>query len=536
MDRRRILRLAEVLVASQMRAGRSTSTSADFWGRPLALAAVDVAGFLIALAASTQIIGAIAAPDPSVVSAIGPQILAFLPLFVLGSALLAGILFELSQSGRFAASDAANWLPISPYEYVAASSLAATFVYSITASVALGIGVAVTWYSGDLPALVATAVYLVLALFQAGILIEILRASTQRIGAVMSKRTGRVTIVLRLALSVLIILAFEFALNPLILYQVLETVSGANPLAFAIPFLWPSRSLLDLAHGDLLGGALYGAGTIGLSALLVVVAAVTRVRFWAPAASELQLGAYAYAAAHPWLAALGLTAGESSVVWKDLRGLVRRRELNFILAVPMVIAIFTYFTDRTAGSVSGSLTFGILASWVPAFFALMLATTCFGQERKAIQTLYALPLAPREVFRAKAASVLIPSLGFAVALWLFYGVLLDPGWPVTVALLILGPTVTTLACFLGLTFSSRYSDFQERPRPRYMAPSALIAAMLLGMVLSFGIAIPVLAWAYGVTTDPVVVVAPAVAAVLAFALTFRLARSGTDRLMRAVPV
>jgi hypothetical protein len=43
---------------------------------------------------------------------------------------MAGILFELGQSSGLASSEAVNWLPVSPSEYVLASSISVDIAYS----------------------------------------------------------------------------------------------------------------------------------------------------------------------------------------------------------------------------------------------------------------------------------------------------------------------------------------------------------------------------------------------------------------------
>ena len=536
MERRKVLRLAEVLIASQMRSGRSSASSSDFWGRPLALAVVDAIVFLLTLAVGSQIIGILAAPNPQMLQSLAPQVLSFLPLLVLGSVLLAGILFELSASSRFAVSDAANWLPISPVEYVAASAIAATTVYSITAALALGVGVAITWYTGNLAALVLTAAMILLALFEGGLLVEMLRASTQRIGSMVSRRTGRATIALRLILTVLLILIFELSFNPVILYGVLQGVSSVNGWALAIPFLWPSHSIQAFLQGDAVGASVTLVASVVLLIALVVGAAQLRIRFWAPAAAELDLGRHEYASSHPWLAAFGLSTGESSLVWKDLRGLVRRREMIPFLVVPLVIVLVTLLTPGSQAATSDSLGNGILAAWAPGLFALLLSATCLGQERRAIQTLYALPLAPRSVFRAKVFSVLLPSVAFALAIWVLVGIVLPHSAREAVGILLLAPTVAAVSCFVGLAFASRYSDFSERPRPRFLTPSAMIAAIFTGLGLVFAISLPALLWLYSGSASLMPLVFPVLTAALALGITFRLARSGTDTLMRALPI
>ena len=537
MDRRRIFRLAEVLVASQMRSGRSTSTPSDFFGRPLALAVVDAAAFLIVLAGGSQLVGAVAARDPSLLASVAPQVLAFLPLLVLGAEILAGVLFELSTTSRFAASDAANWLPISPTEYVAASSLAATFIYSVTGAVALGIAVSITWFTGNLGGLLLTGALVVLTLFEGGLIVEMVRSSTQRITSVVSRRTGRATLVLRIGVFLVVILALQLVFNPLILFRVLESVSARSPLGFVIPFLWPSRAILAFLSGDYLATAALTVATVALAGGLLYAAAWLRVRFWAPSSPELDLGQHRYADRHPALVALGLTPAEASLVWKDLRGLVRRREMLPILVVPLVVALISLLTSATA--TAGGIppfSLGVLGAWSPGLFALLLSATCIGQERRAVQILYALPVTAMGVFRAKSYSVVLPAIGFSLALWTIVGGLLAPSVRVAVGLLVLMPTVSAAAAFFGLTFATRYSDFQERPRPQFLRPAAMIATMLLGLLLVFAIAIPFLLWLYSGSSNPLPLLLPFAIAVGSLAVTYPMARSGTEQLMRAVPV
>ncbi|MCI4339897.1 MAG: hypothetical protein L3K06_02040 [Thermoplasmata archaeon] len=535
MDRRRVARLAEVLVASQMRSGRSTSTPSDFFGRPIALLVVDVGAFLAVLALASQAIAAIAGRDPALWTSVEPQLLAFLPLLVLGAVLLAGLLFELSTTSRFAASDAANWLPITPTEYVAASALAAAFFYSITAAFALGIAVAVTWFTGDLAGLLLAGFLIVLTLFLGGVLVEMLRASTQRITSVVSRRTGRATLVLRIGVFLVVVLAFQLVFNPLFLFALLESVSAAGPLAYAVPFLWPSRALLALASGNALAAAVLTAGSMGLAAILLAGAAWLRVRFWAPAAAELDLGSHSYGPAHPGLSAIGLSQGEAALVWKDLRGLVRRRELLPFLVIPLAITLVSLFSRASTGGRT-DLGAGVLAAFTPALFALLVSATSIGQERRAIQLLYALPVAARGVFRAKSVSVLLPALAYSLLLWALVGALLAPSWRVAIGLLALMATVAVVTCFLGLAFATRYSDFQERPRPQFLRPAAMVSAMLLGVFLVFAIAIPFLLWLYSVSPDLALPLLSATIAALSLAVAYRAARSGADRLMRSLPL
>jgi hypothetical protein len=88
----------------------------------------------------------------------------------------------------------------------------------------------------------------------------------------------------------------------------------------------------------------------------------------------------------------------------------------------------------------------------------------------------------------------------------------------------------------GLVFAARYSDFQDRPRPQFLRPSAMIAATGSGVLLLSAIVIP---GAIAVS-DPssanlgFALAAAGVAAVVGTAALL-LARSGFDALFRELP-
>ena len=540
MDLRRVRRLSSVLISSQLRAGRSDSNPKSFFGQPLALAVADLGIFVVLAAITYEAARAIQSVAPSLLDQAAPLVLAFLPLLALGVLLIAGVMFELSATTRFATSDAANWLPITPTEYVLASSTAAAFSYSIILSFALGVGLGIALVTGLLGAFLLAGALSVGSLFLGGLLIEMLRASTQRLSTVVAKRTGRATLVLRIALFLVVILVFQSAFNPIFLLSLLRSYGALGPLGDLIPFLWASRAVQALAAGQLALTALLSAGHVLLIGLALWIAVDLRVRFWVPVAAELKLEEHEYAAAHPILRALRLTQPEASLVTKDLRGLVRRRELLPIVVTPLVLAIFSVVSTYATGAGTGGDTFavGILMAWAPGFFSLLLATSSFGQERRGIQVLFALPLSPRSVFRAKLAVATIPPLVFGGVFWIAGVILLSWVPVVAAAMLVVVVAVSLLGAFLGLAFAARWSDFQERPRPQFIRPLPMLGALGTGVMMDFGIGIPILLWslAGAPASGVALVLVPIIVAVVALPLLFLLARGSVERFMVQVPV
>jgi hypothetical protein len=312
------------------------------------------------------------------------------------------------------------------------------------------------------------------------------RAATQRASDVTAGRRGQVNFLLRALVLVLVILLLQFAFNPVFLLGVAQRLTTVAVVTAAIPLFWSTEALTQWVAGNGELGAGFAVAQVVFVALLGYFAVDLRERFWVLTPTEVRLEAHRYAARNPLLAAFGLTAAESALVSKDLKGLVRRREMLPILVVPVVLVVLVVVEGGTFGGAVSVLWIG----WVAGFFSLLLAGTSVGQERRAFQSLYAFPLSVLSIVRAKAAFVLVPSfvvaLGLSVLVGLFFG--LSPGAFLGVLVLVI--TVSIVLTFWGLAFASRYSDFQERPRPQFLRTGGMLAATVSGMALLFCILVP----------------------------------------------
>jgi hypothetical protein len=481
----RVGRLAWVLSASQSRSGRSTSDPRSLLGQPSFLAVLDVIGFVVPFLFVEQILSGLSsgrAAEAYVVGIVGP----FLPLYAVASVALAGVLFELTTSARFAASDAANWLPVTPAEYVAASALAIAWTYAPVLAVALGLVTPLAIGGGAVPTLVFAAALSVLGLVEGGLLVEMVRATAQRTGSISVRGHGRLTLFLRLALLVLLVLVLDLALNPIFLFDFFERFSSYLTLLSAVPLFWSTLALSLWSAGAPGLAAAVAAGQVAFVALLLWGAARLRRRYWVPSTGELSIASRPGGGDHRLLRSLGLSPPEAAITAKDLRGLVRRREMMPILAIPIVLAILLVVESSTVTGFAALLWGG----WVVALFALLLATRSLGQERRAVIHLYIYPVPPRSVFRAKAAYVVLPSVVTAVVLVGLVGAALGLGPAALAAYVALNAANAVVLGLWGLVFASRYSDFQDRPRPRDLATGATLVALGSGSLLVFGTLLP----------------------------------------------
>ncbi len=530
--------MAEVLVASQLRSGRASSNPHSFLGRGVALLVLDVVAALAAFGFTLWVVDGLASIQPGFGALAAGLVLPLIPAIAVGLVLVAGVMFELTTTARFASSDAVNWLPLRPIEYVLASTFAIAFSYSLSLALALGAGAAIAVATGEYLTYLLAAGLGVLGLLEGGFLIEMIRAVTQRVSAVVAGRAARVSLALRIVGVLVMLLALQFAFNPVLLYDVVGT-SGLNGTWTAvIPILWGTHSVEAAGRGDLLSGAVFAAATVALSALLLAAAVRLRARYWNPVAPELKLSPHEYGASHPWLRRFGFGPLEASLVGKDLQGLLRRREMTPFLLLPLVLgAVGLLGLDPGAGpsSVPGAVLWG---GMVAGLFALFLSTTSLGQERRGVLNLYANPVPPRSVFRAKAGLVLLLAGTFAVVLTGAVSLRMGLDLPTTIGTGASALAAVAESTFLGLAFAARYSDFQERPRPQYLRPTAMLAASLGGMFVLL-LTVGPLAFAIG---DPALgaigldfLLFGALLATVVIGLGFWSARRGVDRLFAEMP-
>ncbi|HYB77308.1 MAG TPA: hypothetical protein VEE83_01335 [Thermoplasmata archaeon] len=488
MELHRVRRLAGTLVASQLRTGRSSSDPRSFLGRPILIGTVDAALFVGALVLVFVAIRESPASS-SVLGSLAETFLPFVPIVAVGVVLVAGIMFELTTTSKFAGSDAANWLPITPAEYLLSSVSAVAYTYSPTVALALGVFFPVALLGGQFPLFLAASVFAVAALFEGAALVEMVRSVTQRTSEVTAGRRGQVNLIVRAVVLVLVILVLQLAFNPVFILGAAQQLSIVGLVTALVPFFWSTQALTQWVWGDQAAGTAFAVGEFLFLGALLYVAQDLRERFWAPAPVEVQLTSHEYARRNRLLALFRFSDAESALVSKDLKGLFRRREMLPTLVVPIVLAVLVLVEGPALGQLSRFIS-AIWIGWVAGFFALLVSSSSMGQERKAVQSLYAFPLLSRSIVRAKAAFVLVPSMTVAVVLALLVGFAFGMNPAEVGGMLLLVLAAAVVLTFWGLAFASRYSDFQERPRPQFLRPGPMILATASGMVLLFAIIVP----------------------------------------------
>jgi len=399
---KRIYKIAGVLVKSQLRSGRSSSLGMRFFNSPKVILLIDAIVFVVAAGLVYGVLGLMGVMSEETISLLNTitlQALTSLPALIPPIIFIAAVLFELSVSSKFASSDVVNWLPVSQTDYVSASTLSVSFMYSFIVALGLGVTFPLAVRASLLPAWAVSAV-----------------------------------------------------------------------LSFVVLF-----------------------------ALFVLLAAVrVRAKYWSPLPVTIEVTESEYYPRAGFLQSLGLSAVEAAIVRKDLKGFTRRRELLPYIAIPVVfVALIVVQQLTTPGSNSGPGGATVYPFWlIGGIMTILVATTSVGQEGKAILNIYAFPISPRVFLRAKLLVASLFGMVTILAMLVVSSVLASTSVTGFAASLLVSIVIVGECVFIGLGVATRFPDLQERPRPRFVQPGAMILAMLLGVLLALVTAFPLVLWPF----------------------------------------
>lgn len=495
----RVYLIALILTKSQLRMGRSGRGGEGIFRNAAIIVLLDAVCFGVCAVIGFYIAGAILALPASVgaplVTAL-VEVLVFVPALVPSVVLVAGVLFELSVSSKFASSDSINWLPVTQTEYVVASTLSVAYNYSVVPSVIMGLTLGPAVELGYGATWVEMLLLSCVSLLYGGAIVEILRAAVNRVSLAVMSRARRGALVLRLAATIGVILVVEVIFNFAFLLDIVGRFQSTLGAAAVLPVLWASVAVRASETGDVVQNALFSTATVLFTAAMLFVAIKVRARYWAPTPSQVVVTSKEYAprVGIPFgLSLFGLNRAEATIVRKDFKGLTRRREMLQYFAIPFVLSIVFLFQivfnpSVGAGSVTSSSPAQVhsevdqLPVWfVGGLFGLIISSISFGQEGRSAPLLYSLPLTWKEVLRAKIFTSFI--LAFTAMLCIFAVVTAVSRPPplVFVENLAIAASITAEEVCIGTAFGARYPDFQERPRPRFLDPIGIIVMVIVGM-------------------------------------------------------
>lgn len=531
----RSYRLAKILLISQLRSSRSEAGKSRIWDRPAFILLVNALGISLAWLVTFEVLSVMPADLDSTVRTVSVQVLAFIPMFLLAMVLLAGIIFELNTSSRFASSDLVNWLPISKSEYVAASASSIAYIYSPYLFVAVGVTLALAIQTQHFLAWTVSFGLSAVALLTGGFLVEILRASINRVYSVMAKKTGRATLILRLALIIIMLVAFQVAFNPNFLFTVMSSVVGTLDAAFFVPVIWPSLAILGVIAGNMVTSIVYVSLTLVFVILLFFAAVSIRTKYWSPSLASVSLASKrGYAPRYSRLGRFGFSSAEASILSKDFKAYVRQKELIPFLALPFTLSAVLVLQQFTISSNTGNMDFSWLAAWLAAFSAIFVSASSIGIEGRNFSSMYVMPLQPKELVKAKASSSLTLAIGGALLMSLISAAFTGFNPRLSFQVFFLTILGATQSVFVGLYFAVRHSDFTVRPKPRYISSWGTLKAALSGTGLVALLIAPMLLMFQSQPYESVLI--SSLVFLLTSILSYRYALKGASTLMREMRV
>ncbi|MCW4033965.1 MAG: hypothetical protein NWF03_01230, partial [Candidatus Bathyarchaeota archaeon] len=471
MNVKLIFHFAKILALSSVRAQRMKGSTPSGLGKsPKINLIIGIAGFAVAAVL-------VATFAKNLLASLGGnmfmfQVAIFLPALMTLMAVMYGLLFEFSQSSSVGSSDVINWLPIHAVEFILASVLSMLYFLSpligIVFGATVGLAVATSMIDVGLFTLVVGCVGIFLGAFS----LEIIRAITNRVSSSVYKRSGKSAIIIRMTVFILMFVIYMLISNVNFLFSILNQYMNGIQSAWFIPVLWPSLTLINYMSAQTFEVLTYLVLSVAFAAALLWVSIKLRERYWVPAPFAIRVSsAKAYTPKQGFLGRLGFTSAEAAILRKDFRGLTRRKEMLVWIAVPIGISVISFFS--VPSTLSTASTFDRLALfWGPlmgvGMFAFYLSLTGIGQEGSAFLNLRIIPLKEKEVIKAKLSTALVPATIGMIIVAVLIQMLVQPRLEALISLTVTLFAVLFECAFVGLAVGSRFPDFTEVPRARFV--------------------------------------------------------------------
>lgn len=482
MNPAKISSLARVFLLAQLRVRGGRARGSAF-RRPSSLVLIYSAVFALASAFTYSIIGVIPPEELAPVEAIGMQILALVPLIVFIFMVTYGIFFVIGEVSQQMTSEAVNYMPVTAGEYVIASTFSTAFMHLWILTGALGVSLGLSIRFGLLAGWAVSAVLSLLFMVMGGAVAEIIRAIVNRVSSSFSKRGGRAAIFSRAVLIILVLVLSQAIFNPNILFIVISSFAPQALALWFVPLMWPSIIVASVAAGDVFGAAIFSALTLAFGAALIYAGVFFRSRYWVPIPATIRIGGgrgkrTGYQG-RGLLGALGFSPQEGAIIRKDLKALLRRKEMVRFWAMPIVMLVPLFATTWATGGDAKEL-YGLAAMMSligPGFFGMFIASSAIGQEGRGIWRIFSSPVSAASILKAKIALPLMLTLAVAVLFPLGISAFLNFSQRAIFAIFLVALLGSVVCVLVGAYFGIKYPDLSENMRGNFVTGT--------GIVLSF---------------------------------------------------
>jgi len=489
-----ILSLASAFFKSYFRSARR-KPSISFFTNPKAMLVIDVALFVVPLVLLQATISTFPIPTDieSIFEPLVVQALISLPLFMTSAVIIAGLMFELGQGSIISSSEAVNWWPVSPREYVAASALSTSSLYSAFLVLAAGVTLPLSLKFGLFYIWPTVMLLSTLALFLGAFIVEFLKSVVNRVSASAYKKSGRLTLAIRLIALVFLFAIMQLAFQPYVLQWVLTNVVSGIEVAWMVPFVWSSVAVVSAARFDFVLTALYVVLSFVFTWGLFEISSQLRKRYWSPVPILISVGlSTEYVPQGSKTIGFGFNSFASMLALKEFRALTRRKDLARFLAIPIVISVSILAPVLASpGDMAGRGPGFFLAAMIPFIVPLMFATMCIGQEGVSITHLLCLPVKANDLIKGKLAPAWLISAVITFAVITLMEVFAPLGLINTLAICVVALMALITNSFIGLGVGSRWPDFTVGARSRYVTLTGFIVGFVFSGLATLAIYAPV---------------------------------------------
>ncbi len=454
---------------------------------------IDLILFLVPAVLLQYTVGALPSDIVTLLAPLVLQALISLPVLMTFGVIVAGLTFELSQGSAVSSSEAVNWLPVSPKEYVAASALSMSALYSFILALAAGFTLPLALSFGLFSFWPLTIMLSVIGLFLGAFIVECLKSVTNRVSSSVYKKKGRLGLAVRLIALVLIFSIVQLAFQPTFLYLVIGQIVGGIELAWIVPFVWPSMALISLVSSGLGVAALFAALSCVFAIVMFGIAAALRQRYWSPVPVAISVGGpreyVPEATMRGWF---GFNSMAATLAMKEFRALIRRKELSRFIAIPVILAVSVLVpTLATPSDMSGRGPGFFITAFGPFIVPMMLSGISIGQEGNSVANLLSLPIRATDLMKGKLAPAWLISSVATIAIVLLMQVVAPLALYDALATIAVMLIAIFINSFIGLAVGATWPDYTVGSRSRFVTTTGFIVGFLFCGLATLGLFAPI---------------------------------------------